>query len=339
MMWTSLHANIHRTIGSRHLLKRNQRLLIAVSGGQDSLCLAQLMLDLQPKWGWDIGIAHCDHRWRDDSQANANYVEKLAENWSIPFYLETASRSLKSEAAAREWRYQVMSAIAFSNNYHCIITGHTATDRAETLIYNLIRGSGADGLQALTWQRSLLNDITLVRPLLEVTRTQTGQFCQDFQLQVWCDSTNQDLKYARNRIRQELVPYLQEKFNPKVESNLAQTAELLQAEVEYLEQAAEKLRQQAEIKSSENIVVDELENSTIILGLNRQILLQAPLALQRRAIRQVLQKIIPNAPNFEHIEKLVGLIAAPNRSQTDPFPGGIIAVVRDGFIYLKKKDI
>ncbi len=332
MVWTSLHANIHRTIRSRRLLQRNQRLLIAVSGGQDSLCLTQLMLDLKPKWGWHIGIVHCDHCWREDSQANANYVREIADNMSIPFYLEAASQSLTSEAAARDWRYQVMSAIAESNNYQCIITGHTATDRAETVLYNLIRGSGADGLQALTWQRPLKNEIMLVRPLLEVTRRQTGKFCQDFQLQVWLDSTNQDLKYARNRIRQELIPYLEEKFNPKVESNLAQTAELLQAEVEYLEQTAEELRFKAEI-------INDFEDFTILLRLNRQVLQKAPLALQRRAIRQVLQKILPNAPGFEHIEKLVALIGAPNRSQTDPFPGGTIAVVQDEWICLKRKDI
>ena len=81
----------------------------------------------------------------------------------------------------------------------------------------------------------------LVRPLLEFTRAQTAQFCQDLQLAVWEDATNQDLEYARNRIRQELLPYLQTHFNPQVESALSQTAELLQAEEEYLEQAAHQL--------------------------------------------------------------------------------------------------
>ena len=330
MVWTSLHANIHRTIRLRNLLERNQRLLIAVSGGQDSLCLSKLMLDLQPKWGWYIGIAHCDHCWREDSQANANYVKQISQNWDIPFYLETASQSLPSEAAARNWRYEALLKIANQNNYQCIITGHTATDRAETLVYNLMRGSGADGLQALTWQRPLDDEIILVRPLLEVTRTQTGEFCQDFQLQVWEDSTNQDLKYARNRIRQELIPLLQEKFNPQVESNLARTAELLQAEVEFLEQAAKELREKAE-------VIDQENSSKTLLRLDRKILQKAPLALQRRAIRQVLQKIMPNSPNFEHIEKFVALINAPNRSQTDPFPGGILAVVESEWICLKNK--
>jgi tRNA(Ile)-lysidine synthase len=327
MVWTPLHAKIHQTIKWRHLFKQNERLLVAVSGGQDSLCLIKLLLDLQPKWGWHLSIAHCDHRWREDSQDNAHHVEKLAENWSLDFYLEVADKPVNSEAVARDWRYQALSAIAQQYNYQYIITGHTASDRAETLIYNLMRGTGADGLQALTWQRPLSKDITLVRPLLDITRQETGQFCQDFQLPVWEDSTNQNVKYARNRIRQELIPYLQANFNPKIESALAQTAELLQADVEYLEQSAQKLREEAIMGSGE-------EN---FLTLNRRVLQKAAIALQRRVMRQVLRDILPEAPNFEHIEKLTALITAPNRSQTDPFPGGAIAQVQGDWIVIKHK--
>ncbi|MEH1958660.1 MAG: tRNA lysidine(34) synthetase TilS [Nostoc sp.] len=338
MVWTPLHAKIHRTIRSRHLFERNQRLLIAVSGGQDSLCLIKLLLDLQSKWGWYLGIAHCDHRWRSDSQANANHVENLAKTWGISFYLETAIAPVNSEAAARDWRYQALSAIAKANNYQYIVTGHTASDRAETLLYNLIRGTGADGLQALTWQRPLTTGIMLVRPLLEITRTQTEQFCQEFKLPIWEDSTNQDLQYARNRIRQELLPYLRENFNPQVESALAQTAELLQAEVEYLEKAAQELRDGALGIGHGALGMGHEEDSftTLLpLRLNRRVLQKAPLALQRRVMRQVLQQILTDAPSFEHIEKLTALIIAPNRSQTDPFPGGAIAQVEGDWICLK----
>ncbi|MEH2005946.1 tRNA lysidine(34) synthetase TilS [Nostoc sp.] len=333
MAWTPLHAKIHRTIRSRHLFERNYRLLIAVSGGQDSLCLIKLLLDLESKWGWDLGIAHCDHRWRSDSQANAHHVENLAKTWGISFYLETAIAPVNSEAAARDWRYQALSAIAKANNYQYIVTGHTASDRAETLLYNLIRGTGADGLQALTWQRPLTTGIMLVRPLLEITRTQTEQFCQEFKLPIWEDSTNQDLQYARNRIRQELLPYLRVNFNPQVESALAQTAELLQAEVEYLEKAAQQLREEAMSSG----IGDEKDFLTRLLPLrlNRRVLQKAPLALQRRVMRQVLQQILTDAPSFEHIEKLTALIIAPNRSQTDPFPGGAIAQVEGDWIWLK----
>ena len=321
--WTLLHARLHRKIRSRQLLEHNQRLLVAVSGGQDSLCLIKLLLDLQPKWGWQLGIAHCDHRWRPDSDANANHVKQLAKNWETSFYCCTSEQLLKSEAAARQWRYQALSAIAQENGYHCIVTGHTASDRAETLLYNLMRGSGADGLQALTWRRLLDSGLMLVRPLLEFTRAETGQFCQDMQLAIWEDSTNQDLKYARNRIRQELLPYLQTNFNPQVEQALAQTAELLQAEVEYLELAAHQLQQQA------------MPQSESPQRLNRRILQTAPLALQRRVVRQLLQQTLPCTPSFEQIEKLTALITAPNRSQTDPFPGGAIAQVDGDWIWIR----
>ncbi len=136
MIWTQLHTQIHRTIRDRNLFQPNQSLLVAVSGGQDSLCLIKLLLDIQYKWKWNLAIAHCDHRWRQDSQANANQVRRLAESWHLPFYLETATNPVNSEATARNWRYQTLTSIAEVNNYQYIITGHTASDRAETLLYN-----------------------------------------------------------------------------------------------------------------------------------------------------------------------------------------------------------
>jgi tRNA(Ile)-lysidine synthase len=374
--WTHLHAQLHRTLLHRQILPSHQRLLVAVSGGQDSLCLIKLLLDLQPKWGWNLGIAHCDHRWRSDSEASANHVEQLAKNWGISYYLETASDIPKTEAAARQWRYQALTEIAITHNYPYIVTGHTASDRAETLLYNLIRGSGADGLSALTWTRPLLDfrlpildfrlgnsgenpdsqisadfrlenqdensqsqiqnlksKIYLVRPLLEITRAQTGQFCQEQKLPIWEDSTNQDLQYTRNRIRSELLPYLETHFNPKAQQALSQTAELLRADVEYLELAASDLLQRAMSPIADNLQV----NVQLPVKLNRRILREAPLALQRRSMRQLLQQILPSAPSFESVEKLTSLIVAPNRSQTDPFPGGAIGRVENPSIILARQ--
>lgn len=318
-LWTPLHARLHRTLKERRLSEKGQHLLVAVSGGQDSLCLIKLLLDLQSKWNWRLAIVHCDHRWRSDSQANAAFVGELAQSCQVPFYLQTADQIPTSEADARKWRYDSFQAIAEREQYVAIVTGHTASDRAETLVYNLIRGSGADGLQALSWKRSLTPTLRLIRPLLNTTRAETAQFCHDFCLQIWEDSTNQDLTYTRNRIRQELLPYLQTHFNPQAELNLAQTAELLTAEVEYLEAAASEVR----------------EKVTCVQGLKRSLLREFPLALQRRVIRQFLQQTLTLSPNFEQIEKVAALIAAPNRSRTDPLPGGAIAEVEGDWILLK----
>jgi tRNA(Ile)-lysidine synthase len=321
--WTPLHAQVHRLLRSRLLLPPHSRILIAVSGGQDSLCLAKLLLDLQPKWHWEIAIAHCDHRWRADSQENADYVQQLAQAWHVPFYGQIATGDILSEAAARQWRYQALAQVATQHHFPFITTGHTASDRAETLLYNLIRGAGADGLQALTWKRSLDAGIELVRPLLEVSRSQTGQFCQAFNLKIWEDSTNEDRRYARNRIRHELLPYLQQHFNPQVEQALAQTAELLRADVQYLEERAAALLETA------------LSANHDPLMLQRRLLQAAPLALQRRVMRRLLEQHLNIAPNFEQIEKLTALIAAPNRSRTDPFPRGIIAEVAGEMIIFR----
>ncbi|WP_416666506.1 tRNA lysidine(34) synthetase TilS [Egbenema bharatensis] len=320
--WTPLHAQLHRTLRQRQLLPKGSRSLVAVSGGQDSLCLVQLLLNLQPKWQWQLAIVHCNHQWRQDATANADYVEQLAKDWGVPCFIATSEEKLTSEAAARQWRYQVMAEFACQSGYSSLVTGHTASDRAETLLYNLVRGSGADGLQALTWQRPLVPGVMLVRPLLEVTRAETGMFCETAQLQVWEDSTNQDWHYARNRIRQELIPYLQTHFNPQVEQTLNQTAELLRAEVEYLEAVAIELLHQCSVETD------------FPPRLDRSFLKTVPLALQRRVMRQFLVRILPIAPTFDQIEKLVGLIAAPNRSQTDPFPGGMIAQVDDRWIVM-----
>jgi len=340
--WSRFHARLHQTLRDRSLLPAHQSLLVAVSGGQDSLCLIRLLLDLQHHWGWRLAIAHCNHRWRSDADANAEYIRQLAETWQLDYHNVTAAEPLKSEAEARNWRYHSLAELARQQDSKCIVTGHTASDRAETLLYNLLRGSGTDGLQALSWRRELNFNLWLVRPLLEFTRAETAQFCQEQGLQVWEDETNHDLKFRRNRIREELIPYLQTHFNPQVESTLAQTAELLQAEVEYLETtAAELLRQSySEIEPAKLLhqtAIDPAQPSVdrprlAIPSLNRTVLRSAPLALQRRAMRQFLQLILPQAPNFDQIEKLVALITAPNRSRTDPFPGGTIAQVNQDWI-------
>ncbi|AFY67135.1 tRNA lysidine(34) synthetase TilS [Geitlerinema sp. PCC 7407] len=322
--WSPLHARLHQTLRQRALVLSRERLLIAVSGGQDSLCLAKLLVDLQPKWEWTLAIAHCDHRWRPDSEANARHVRSLAQAWGVDYFQEVAGRSLPSEAAARQWRYEALTAIAQQGAFSRILTGHTASDRAETLLFNLLRGSGADGLQALTWRRPLAADVELVRPLLNFTRTETGDFCRTGQLPVWEDSTNQDLSYRRNRIRQELLPYLSDHFNPRAEQALAQTAELLQDDVQYLEAEATAWRLRAQDPAADQPSC----------RINRRILQGAPLALQRRSLRQWLQLHLPQQPTFGDIEKVVALLSAPQRHQSDPFPGGAIARVQGEWIEL-----
>jgi tRNA(Ile)-lysidine synthase len=315
--WTLLHARLHQTLRQRQLLPRQQKILIALSGGQDSLCLTKLLLDLQSKWEWFLAIAHCDHRWSSDAGISA-HVQQIAQSWGLPFYLKVADSLTETEAAARQWRYQALSEIAREEGFKFIVTGHTKSDRAETLLYNLLRGAGADGLSSLTWHRFLTPTIKLVRPLLDVSRQETLEFCQLLELPIWFDAANQNLKYARNRIRNQLIPYLRDNFNPQVEKSLAQTAELLRADAEYLENKAKQLLQEVIVPNQDKI--------------NRFCLRKAPISLQRRALRQFLYRIIDKNPTFEQIEAIIYLINAPNKTRTSTLPGGAIAQVEGEWI-------
>lgn len=315
---TIFHARLQETLRQRQLLPSHQPILVAVSGGQDSLCLIKLLVDLQPKWSWQIAIAHCDHRWSTD-EGIADRVRDVARMFDLPFHLIAATKAIpETEAAARQWRYQSLVDLATSAKISYVVTGHTKSDRAETLLYNLIRGSGTDGLRSLSWRRYLTPEIQLIRPLLNFSRAETLDFCQQFDLPIWEDAVNQNLKYARNRIRNELIPYLQTHFNPQVENSLAQTLEILQAEVEYLEDSAQQLLELA--------IAEEKT------ALNRYQLQNKPIAVQRRVIRQFLAQNLPKAPDFAEIEAVTQLINAPNRSRTSSLPGGGIAEVRDACI-------
>lgn len=321
MPWTRLHSQIHQILIDRQLLPIGANILLAVSGGQDSLCLGQLLRDLQSRWQWQLQVAHCDHGWTQDVGI-ADRVAQVAATWQLPFYCETISNLPETETAAREWRYQSLIRMAQATECTYIVTAHTQTDRAETLLYNLIRGAGADGLSALNWRRQATKEICLVRPLLGIDRSATGTFCQEYQLPVWEDAYNHALKYARVRLRTEIIPKLAAEFNPQVESHLARTAELLRADVEYLELLARDVYLQA-IELSET-------------KLDRFALQSVHLAIQRRVIRQFLTQALDKMPTFSQIEATVALLDAPNRTRTSTFNHGLAAEVSGKWIVVRE---
>ena len=324
-VWTPLHASVHQTLRDRDLLPKDSRILIALSGGQDSLCLTQLLVDLQPLWGWTLGVVHCDHQWRSDSAANAAHVDRLAQSWKLPCYGAVAQTDVSTEAKARTWRYEVFQQVATQEHYDCVVTGHTRSDRAETFLYNLVRGSGTTGLQSLQWQRSMgfpadgaeRADLEVVRPLLEISRSQTHDFCTLRSLPIWEDSTNEDLRYDRNRIRQQVIPLLTKTLNPQAELHLAQTAEILRSEVDYLQQRVDEVYR-------ESVVIDSIDRQTKI---HRPTAAALHLALQRRLIQRVCQDVRKFNPTFSQVESLIILLTAPNLTQSASLPNQTLVVV------------
>jgi tRNA(Ile)-lysidine synthase len=302
-------------------------LLIGVSGGQDSLCLLKLLADLCPEKQWRLQVLHLDHAWRETSAADSEVVRQFCETLKVPCIVIRAVVAPTSEAEARKWRYEQFQEVAQSLDIPIVLTAHTASDRAETLLFNLTRGSAMDGLGSLPWTRTLGPHIQLIRPLLSTTRQETQEFCRIHNLPVCLDQTNEDLNYQRNRIRLELLPYLAKHFNPRVEQSLSRTVEILAEERRYLEAQTQKIYE----------AVYEAPNR-----LHRLKLREEPLALQRRVILKFLGDCLYSGrgghPCFDDIEMVRQLLHAPNQKRTRSLIHGIGLSVHEDWVVILHGD-
>ena len=224
--WTSWHDRLHRRLRLQpQQLPQGSSLLLAVSGGQDSMALLALLQDLAPLHGWDLRLWHGDHRWHDGSSQIAAELSNWCQQRQLPLQVEQAAPGqVPSEAKARRWRYERLEQRAREASAD-VVTGHTASDRAETMLLQLARGSDLAGLAALPSVRPLSPEgPQLRRPLLHLQRDDTLQICRDLALPIWEDPSNQSPEFARNRIRQEVLPVLEE-MHPGSTQRMSELAE------------------------------------------------------------------------------------------------------------------
>ena len=194
------------------------------------MALTVLLADLRRLHHWRLALWHGDHGWRAEAAQQAEELQAWAHRQALPFLLEQAAEPPAGEAAARRWRYDCLRRQAAALAIPHVVTGHTASDRAETLLLNLARGSHRRGLASLRSQRFLFGEagperdwellespgdgdptepIRLVRPLLPFSREDTRRICQELEVPIWEDSTNQEVRFGRNRLRAEVMPVLE----------------------------------------------------------------------------------------------------------------------------------
>ena len=239
-----------RTIEHYKLFPANQTLIIGVSGGTDSLALLHIIVQLRVELDIQVHIATLNHGIRDqDSEADLEFVKQIAEQWRIPYtaaYADIPQLAEKEgigiEDAARQARYQFLADVAQEQDSKYVAVAHHANDQAETILMHLIRGSGLKGLRGMGFSVPMPKHehLTLIRPLLHISRIELEQYCIDNQLSPRHDATNDDINYQRNFIRHEIVPRLQV-INPKVVTSLLRLGDIAEVEDDYLKSQLESV--------------------------------------------------------------------------------------------------
>jgi tRNA(Ile)-lysidine synthase len=298
----SMVQRVGQCIRKKALIPANSRLLVAVSGGPDSVCLLAL-LDALGKAGELPGLTlHIGHvnyglRGRDSNEDEA-FVRELASRFGLPVSCERIqlrrASGVSLQDAARNLRYAFFDRVCRAHGLTAIVTGHTADDQAETMLLWLLRGSGTQGLRGIP----IVREGRIIRPLLQVGRGEILEYLASRALRYRDDVSNASPTYRRNRIRHELLPRLQE-FNPRIIEGLGRTAEILAEDARILDEMEQERWQAVSTSvSSRQIVLD------------RDRLVSCPLGLQRRMIRRACAALRGNWAGlaFRHVNTIVETI-------------------------------
>ncbi len=279
----NLVSAVRQTLKQRKPAIPSETIVVAVSGGPDSTALLHALVALSEECEVRLIGAHLNHGFRGaEAEADAEYAKMLCEGFGIPFYCETVDipavrkrRHLSGQVAAREVRHAFLRRVAAKVDAAHIALGHNRDDRIETVLLHILRGSGLDGLVGLT-----ASEPPLIRPLLDVPRSEIEAYCAFHALHPRQDSSNRKTDYRRNRIRAELLPHLASYYNQCIGESLLRLSRIAAADTELLKELAREALQ------SVTIAGDAAEWT-----LDAGALLRLPLALQRRVLRSAIENV------------------------------------------------
>ncbi len=318
--------NIRSTITRFNMLTPGDKVLVGVSGGPDSVALLHGLYALRDEFEMSLHVAHLNHMLRGEAaNEEARYVQCLAESLGLGCTVRKVDvrnyadeRKVSIELAARDARYDFYLRTAVDIGASRVALGHHAGDQAETVLLRLIRGAGMRGLGGIPAVRPLdaSGGITVIRPLLGLTSSEIRSYCDEEQLVYYIDASNVSPVYLRNRIRHELIPLLEQDYNPRVVQALCNTAELAQGDDDYISRkVCEKLGQIVEDSSPYNVALS-------IPALSRQ-----HTAIQRRIIRWTVCRLAGELDDFQfiHVEKVLELAGSGRTGSCISLPGGLQA--------------
>ena len=319
----SLLKSVQETVRKFNLLSRNDKLVVGVSGGPDSVALILLLKNFQKEFKLGLHVAHLDHQLRSESCLDEVFVNSLAQKLNVGYTSKRINLSKKnnkglSEEAARQERLNFLFAVAKRTGANKLALGHNHDDQAETVLMRLIRGTGLFGLSSILPKRRI-GKFLIIRPLIESPRSLIESYLKRRKVKVRFDSSNKNIVFFRNRIRNSLLPELSKSYNPNIKTALANVAKIAACDYDYLEQAA--------VRAVRRVVRQASKSN---LRLNLEALLKLHPAIARLVLRSSVARLKGSTRRltFKHIQEIEDLVSFRPVGSVVNLPSGI-CVLKD----------
>ena len=299
----SFEKKVFETIKKENLIENGDNIVVAVSGGPDSICLLNVLNEIKNEKliDFNMSVAHINHMIREEAGEDEQFVKDFCKNIGIEFYSKSIdvqkmanNNKIGVEEAGRNARYEFFDEISIKTNSNKIAIAHNKNDKVETVIMNLLRGSGTYGLQGIQAKNG-----KYIRPIIECERLDIEKYCEEKNIDARIDKTNFENDYTRNKIRNIVIPYVKENFNPNIIETITRLSELIKEENEYIDKQV--------INIYEQIKIDDLSENEIILDLKKFNLQEK--VIKSRLILYTITRLFGSSKGLEkiHIEDIIKL--------------------------------
>ncbi len=334
MFSEKLKQTMIQTIQRENLIKDGDKILVALSGGPDSVALLHALKSLQSRFGLKLYAAHLNHKIRGmEAQKDALYAAQLCDSLSVTFFVKAvdvplyaSENKLSLEEAARKIRYEMLFEVKEKISADKIAVAHNLDDQAETILMRMLRGTGIKGLKGMDYIR----DGCVIRPLMDVQKKDIVAYCNENELSPRIDKTNLEPDYTRNKIRLRLIPYIENEFSPNLKETLSRMSNIIREDSDYLEKEAENYFKKEAIVISENTV--KLDNFEINSLHN---------SMKKRLIRLCIRHCLKTLEGIEsiHIDDVMSIMKSSRNEAVLNLPKGLFVYKKPDGIYFTLSQI
>ena len=288
-----LKEQVLNTIKKYDLIRKNDKIICGISGGPDSICMLDILKDLSKQLKFELIVCHVNHLIREEAISDEQYVVNYCKENNIKSYVKRIdvknyanNNKQGTEEAGRTVRYNFFEEILKKEKANKIAIAHNKNDKIETIIMNMLRGSGVSGLKGIEPKR----ENKYIRPLIETERTQIEKYCLENNLQPRIDKTNFINDCTRNKIRNIVIPYIKQEFNPNIIKTIDRLSSVIEEEDKYLEKITKQEYNNLKIKEEKGYIVLNLKEFN-----------QKDLVIKKRLIIYTINKTIGNVQNIEKV--------------------------------------